>query len=271
MLNEEKRAEMEARMRALQVERAERAAEQERLDRARIKAADDAFREYREAQLAEQIAQSTAIQSRLDRANALMREVAAHVVDHGPLLTTQYRTCCSINEYRRVTFNSTRWASYIARFFDNVIAINNPAAQLDNELENFISANVKALIEASAIAGTSEPVIESGQDYERHCARLLEEGGWKVTFTPTSGDQGVDLIAVKDSVTLALQCKWYSSPVGNAAVQEVLAGAAFIKAHAAAVVTNATYTPAARTLAAATDVYLLHDAGLKHLRVDQVM
>lgn len=113
--------------------------------------------------------------------------------------------------------------------------------------------------------------IESGQDYERHCARLLEEGGWKVTFTPTSGDQGVDLIAVKDSVTLALQCKWYSSPVGNAAVQEVLAGAAFIKAHAAAVVTNATYTPAARTLAAATDVHLLHDAGLKHLRVDQVM
>ena len=83
MLNEQKRIEMEARMRALHVERAERAAEQERLDRARIKAADDAFREYRDAQLAEQTAQLAAKQGRLDRAAALMRQVAAHVVDHG--------------------------------------------------------------------------------------------------------------------------------------------------------------------------------------------
>jgi restriction system protein len=76
--------------------------------------------------------------------------------------------------------------------------------------------------------------------------------------TQASGDQGVDVVANLAGLKVVLQCKKYSQPVGNAAVQEVIAGKAFEQAHAAAVVTNATFTPSAKQLATTTGVHLLH-------------
>lgn len=98
---------------------------------------------------------------------------------------------------------------------------------------------------------------------EQHCAALLNEGGWKAKTTVATGDQGVDVIARKGAVTLVLQCKLYSKPVGNKAVQEIIAGRHFAGATHAAVVSNQTYTPSARALAARTGVLLLEPADLK--------
>ncbi len=54
------------------------------------------------------------------------------------------------------------------------------------------------------------------------------------------------------------QVKKYSNPVGNKAVQEIVAGKQFEKADIAAVVTNNTYTASAKQIANSTGVYLLH-------------
>ena len=60
---------------------------------------------------------------------------------------------------------------------------------------------------------------------------------------------------------IGLQCKLYGGPVGNKAVQEAHAGKVFYGVDAAGVLTNASFTPSAVTLALATGVKLFsqHD------------
>ncbi|WP_241767594.1 restriction endonuclease [Tanticharoenia sakaeratensis] len=95
-------------------------------------------------------------------------------------------------------------------------------------------------------------------DYERHCALLLEQAGWDARVTQASGDQGADVIAIRNGMKIVVQCKLYSSPVGNKAVQEAYTAKQHQGADAAIVVTNAEFTPQARQLASTTGVYLLH-------------
>ncbi|GDX85505.1 hypothetical protein LBMAG43_15470 [Methylococcaceae bacterium] len=94
--------------------------------------------------------------------------------------------------------------------------------------------------------------------FEHGCADLLNQNGWVARVTQASGDQGIDVIATYGNVKVVFQVKKYSQPVGNSAVQEIIAGKAFEQAHVAAVVTNATYTASAKQLANATGVFLLH-------------
>lgn len=101
-------------------------------------------------------------------------------------------------------------------------------------------------------------------EYEAFCADLLKSRGWQTELTKSSGDQGVDVVAKKGTITLAIQVKKYSSPVGNYAVQEVYTGRAFYGATHAAVVSNAPYTPAAQELARSAGVVLLHHDDLAH-------
>ncbi len=114
------------------------------------------------------------------------------------------------------------------------------------------------------------PVIEwndrmSPAEYEGYCADILKSSGWQARTTSISGDQGVDVVAEKDGLCVAIQCKKYSSPVGNKAVQEVTAGMAYWGASIGVVVTNAGYTRSARELATVHGVFLLHHEDLGNL------
>jgi restriction system protein len=95
-------------------------------------------------------------------------------------------------------------------------------------------------------------------DYEKHCALELEKTGWGTRLTVATGDQGADVIAHRDGKVLVLQCKLYSSPVGNDAVQQVIAARHFQSADLAAVVSNQPFTKAAKQLAGVSGVHLLH-------------
>ncbi|MEI7795851.1 MAG: restriction endonuclease [Methylococcaceae bacterium] len=95
-------------------------------------------------------------------------------------------------------------------------------------------------------------------DFEHQCAEILNQTGWTARVTQASGDQGIDVIATYGNVKAVFQVKKYSQPVGNSAVQEIIAGKAFEQAHVAAVVTNSTFTASAKKLANATGVFLLH-------------
>ena len=95
-------------------------------------------------------------------------------------------------------------------------------------------------------------------DYEKYCALQLEKSGWKTRLTAVTGDQGADVIANRDGKALVVQCKLYGSPVGNDAVQQVIAARQFQAADLAAVVSNQPFTRSANQLAGVSNVRLLH-------------
>ena len=85
-----------------------------------------------------------------------------------------------------------------------------------------------------------------GHQFEFFCADLLRKCGYEnVTVTQGSGDQGIDIIACRDDVRYGIQCKCYSSTIGNKAVQEVFAGKAFHQCHVGVVLTNNYFTNSA--------------------------
>ncbi|OBF60984.1 restriction endonuclease [Mycobacterium sp. 852002-51971_SCH5477799-a] len=89
----------------------------------------------------------------------------------------------------------------------------------------------------------------SGTEFEEFVAAQLRIAGYSVAPTASTGDYGVDLIAKKDGVRMAVQCKRLVKAVGVAAVQQVVAGALHHGCNRTVVVTNQTFTKAARQLA----------------------
>ncbi|MDD6797504.1 MAG: restriction endonuclease [Clostridia bacterium] len=82
-----------------------------------------------------------------------------------------------------------------------------------------------------------------GHDFEFYCAGLLEKSGFlSVEVTRGSKDYGVDILAEKDGVTYAIQCKCYTSPVGIKAVQEAYAGRDYYDRMVGVVMTNQYFT-----------------------------
>ncbi len=82
-----------------------------------------------------------------------------------------------------------------------------------------------------------------GRDFEIFCAELLKKRGFKeVEVTKGSGDYGVDILAEKEGVTYAIQCKCYSSPVGVKAIQEAYSGRDYYDRMVGAVLTNQYFT-----------------------------
>ena len=68
----------------------------------------------------------------------------------------------------------------------------------------------------------------NGHQYEQKCAKKLKRHGFrKIEITRESGDQGIDIIAYRKRKKYGIQCKYYSYPVGNHAVQEAFAGAKY--------------------------------------------
>ena len=82
-----------------------------------------------------------------------------------------------------------------------------------------------------------------GHDFEYFCADLLQRHGFlDVQVTKGSGDYGIDILAEKDGVTYAIQCKRYQEPVGVKAVQESYAGRDYYDRMVGAVLTNQYFT-----------------------------
>ena len=82
-----------------------------------------------------------------------------------------------------------------------------------------------------------------GLDFEYYCAELLRNRGFiEVEVTKSSGDYGIDILAEKEGVPYAIQCKRYNGPVGVKAVQEAYAGRDFYDRMVGCVLTNQYFT-----------------------------
>ena len=96
-----------------------------------------------------------------------------------------------------------------------------------------------------------------GGEFEQYCAQLLKEHGFdEVEVTRGSGDYGVDVLAQREGITYAVQCKRYDGPVGVHAVQEVYAGKAFYDRMVGVVMTNQYFTAPAVEMAVKLQVLL---------------
>jgi len=96
-----------------------------------------------------------------------------------------------------------------------------------------------------------------GIDFEHWCAARIEEQGWNVRVSKASGDQGIDIEAMRDGMLVAIQCKRYAQPIGNKCVQEAYTGATHYRAQKAVVIGTGGYTRAAIELAENTGVVLI--------------
>ena len=85
--------------------------------------------------------------------------------------------------------------------------------------------------------------LMEGHDFEYFCAQLLKRRGFQdVEVTKGSGDYGIDILAEKDGITYAIQCKCYATPVGVKAIQEAYAGRDYYDRMVGAVLTNQYFT-----------------------------
>ena len=110
-----------------------------------------------------------------------------------------------------------------------------------------------------------------GHDFEYFCARLLERRGFiEVEVTKGSGDYGIDILAEKEGVTYAIQCKCYSAPVGVKAVQEAYACRDYYDRMVGAVLTNQYFTTPAVEAAKRLKI-LLWDRGYLERMMEEEM
>ncbi|MCL2171372.1 MAG: restriction endonuclease [Defluviitaleaceae bacterium] len=94
----------------------------------------------------------------------------------------------------------------------------------------------------------------NGTEFEILISVLFEKMGYLTEITKKSGDQGIDVIARNDILSIGIQAKCYSGTVSNSAIQEVVAGLRFHKCDKGMVITNRHFTKSARELAEANNI-----------------
>ena len=108
-----------------------------------------------------------------------------------------------------------------------------------------------------------------GHEFEYYCAEVLRKKGFiEVEVTKGSGDYGADILAEKDGVTYAIQCKCYTAPIGVKAIQEAYAGRDYYDRMVGAVLTNQYFTSPAVEAAKKLKI-LLWDRGYLESMIEE--
>ncbi len=115
----------------------------------------------------------------------------------------------------------------------------------------------KRLQEAILYTDISQVDTLTPYEFEEWIARFLRTSGYKAEATKKSGDYGVDVIAEKENVRIAIQVKKFTKSVGVKAVQEVISGMDYYNCYEGWVMTTAPYfTQAAINLAKTRNIKL---------------
>jgi len=106
------------------------------------------------------------------------------------------------------------------------------------------------------ISTIEEIDLMNGIEFENFLCNYFSSIGFRVESTKISGDQGIDIIAIKNDKKIGIQAKCYSGKVSNKAIQEVVAGIAFYSCDKGMVITNSTFTDSAINLAEINGIVL---------------
>jgi HJR/Mrr/RecB family endonuclease len=101
------------------------------------------------------------------------------------------------------------------------------------------------------------PSNMSGIEFERYIASLLPSQGYTHVQLTERYDLGIDIIAEKEGLLWGIQVKRYSAPVKLAAVRQAVAALKHYDCDQAMVITNSSFSPAARDLAASNSCVLI--------------
>jgi len=90
-----------------------------------------------------------------------------------------------------------------------------------------------------------------GHAFERFIGLVFFLQGYEIEISPKSGDQGVDIIALRGDRRIAIQCKRFAKGalVSNSAIQEIFAGMSYYKCTDGLLVTTSSLTSHAQELA----------------------
>ena len=97
----------------------------------------------------------------------------------------------------------------------------------------------------------------TGIEFEHYLQKLLIHQGFSVHVTQSSGDLGVDLVASRNGVKIAIQAKRYNTKVSRRAISDAVAGVHHYGCNRAMVITNSYFSPGAITLARSTGCILV--------------
>lgn len=179
------------------------------------------------------------------------RKVSLAIKKHANTLVTKYNQTVYYDDYGNCILDA--WQHEIEYFFKNVVFDASHTVTRDDYLyfNEFFEPYLNKLKNNLIVEE-----IKSGVDYENYCYQKLLNAGFNVRKTNATGDQGVDLIVEENKKKCAIQCKYYNKPVGNKAVQEIIAGQSFYNCEFGIVCSNNTYTKSARQLASSQNIIL---------------
>ena len=102
----------------------------------------------------------------------------------------------------------------------------------------------------------------SGVEFEQELGEVFERLGYVVQATPSTGDQGIDLILKKDGKTTIVQCKGYQSPVGPSVARELFGSLVASKADNAILACTGGFTQGVKQFVRGKRINLLSAAEL---------
>ena len=183
-----------------------------------------------------------------------IKMIRAACEEHFAILTRKLRASQVYNDYKVLVADG---APLECKRFLFDLRLNYDRLSDEEAVE--IILNTVAEIKSSQSKGGQDlsEYPQDGIDFEHWCADVLISSGWEATVSKASGDQGVDILATRGSIILAVQCKRYGSPVGNKAVQEAFAGKQHVNATHACVIATSGFTKSAKELAISTGVLLV--------------
>ena len=203
---------------------------------------------------------SSTIDDKTKKKKKLLLEAKAIIDNHFDVLYTKYSQLRYQDEYG--IWHNEKWNKELDYFFRNVFSEDIRLKLYYGSFFNaYFYSKIKQEMEKDVISQEVRE-LKTGDDFEEFIKAILQHKGLNVRKTPRTGDQGVDLIVKTDTSKIAIQCKFYSKPVGNKAVQEVAAGKVFYKCDQAIVVSNQPYTISAKKLAQNLNVLLLNEKTL---------
>jgi len=131
---------------------------------------------------------------------------------------------------------------------------------------NEIFVNIESKVKSVKLKPTGYNSKMNGFEFEDFCVEILEKEGWKVEKTKAGADQGVDLIIRRKNKAIGVQCKKYSKPIGNKAVQEIKAGILHYDLDNGIVLANNKFTKSATELAKTNGIDLVHYLDIKRIK-----
>lgn len=199
----------------------------------------------------------------------LFKDYFDFIEENKELLVSKKRIYLKEDEFGDI--DPSEWIDYLQRFAvrrnlykesnypDDLEAVANYIKILN--LDNFEGKAISyllALWEHFERKDDKYASIYTGVDFELYLKTLIEEQleGAYVETTPASGDHGADLLVRFRGIVVAVQAKYYTGSVGNAAVQEIHSGMGFYDADYGMVVTQSKYTEHAKSLAMKLNIHL---------------